>query len=141
MKETCPLATHRNAVTGGLLILLLLGVVACAASRPGAALNNLGNLAKLGDDAFVHHVRWQGETMSIIAKWYTGRAANWKKLANANARLNPERLEQGYRVLIPRPLLITTAAMPEDFVRKFYRQPASLRSAEKDAIVPFGPKE
>ena len=134
------MAMIRNGAAWGFLVLALLAAGGCAGSRPAEALNNLGNLVKLGNDAFVHRVRWQGETMSIIAKWYTGKAGNWKKLANRNATLDPQRLKEGYRVLIPRRLLITTADMPENFVRTFYRQP-SLSTAEKEPIVPFGPKE
>jgi hypothetical protein len=123
--------------TGSLALLFCLVITGCAG---GQALNNIGNLVKLSNDGFVHKVRWQGETLSIIAKWYTGKAGNWKKLANTNAKFDPVRLQKGYKILIPRPLLKTTADMPEDFVRRYARRPA-VSTAEEESVSLFGPRE
>ncbi|HBN26306.1 MAG TPA: hypothetical protein DD405_02425 [Desulfobacteraceae bacterium] len=30
---------------------------------------------------FIHSVKWPGETIKIIAKWYTGDITNWKSIA------------------------------------------------------------
>ena len=40
---------------------------------------------------FEHRVKWSGETLSLIAKWYTGSYGNWKAIAQANSGLNPNR--------------------------------------------------
>jgi len=140
MKKSKHISKTHNRVFWGLALLVLLTVSGCSGSRPGQALTNIGNLVKLSSDGFVHRVRWQGETMSIIAKWYTGSAGNWKKLANTNAKLDPVRLKKGYKILIPRPLLKTTADMPEDFVRRYARGP-SLTARDETPITPFGPKD
>ncbi|MBW1827611.1 MAG: LysM peptidoglycan-binding domain-containing protein [Deltaproteobacteria bacterium] len=44
---------------------------------------------------YIHRVRWPGETLSIIAKWYTGRLKNWKVLSNANPTLDLNRIVIG----------------------------------------------
>jgi len=36
---------------------------------------------------FVHHVEWRGQTLGAIAKWYTGKFDNWKKLTKP---VNPD---------------------------------------------------
>lgn len=123
--------------TWGLALFVFLAVNGCAG---GPALNNISNLVKLRNDGFVHRVRWQGETLSIIAKWYTGKAANWKKLANTNAKFDPVRLQKGYKILIPRPLLKTTANMPEGFVRRYAGRPA-VTAPEEESVSLFGPRE
>lgn len=58
----------------GLALAVVFTVMGCAGSHPRQALNNIDNLFSLRNNAFVHTVRWRGETMSIIAKWYTGKA-------------------------------------------------------------------
>ncbi len=52
-----------------------------------------------------HTVRWPGESMSLIASWYTGTAGNWRKLAEANPRINPNHISKGNVIVIPPALL------------------------------------
>lgn len=68
------------------------------------------------DSFYVHKVRWEGETLSLIAKWYTGSQANWKVLAKDNPWLEPNEISTGHRIFIPRNLLKTKKPMPHDFV-------------------------
>ena len=49
----------------------------------------------------VHTVRWKGESLSIIAKWYTGEAGNWRLLAEHNPLKDPDRIGIGDRIAIP----------------------------------------
>ena len=65
---------------------------------------------------YQHKVRWEGETLSLIAKWYTGSQKNWKVLAKSNSWLEPNDLSVGHRIFIPRKLLKTKKPMPRDFV-------------------------
>lgn len=67
---------------------------------------------------FEHRVRWSGETLSLIAKWYTGRIANWKALARANPGLNPNRIIAGNIIYIPPELLKTKKRLPRKVVAK-----------------------
>ncbi len=63
-----------------------------------------------------HKVRYPGESLSVIAEWYTGDVENWSYLAKANPKLDPDRITIGTTVLIPENLLHTKKAMPEEFV-------------------------
>ncbi|MGD9174865.1 MAG: LysM domain-containing protein, partial [Desulfobacterales bacterium] len=66
----------------------------------------------------VHQVRWRGETLSFIAKWYTGHYNNWKALAQANPGLNPNHIILGNRIYIPPEMLKTKKALPRKFVAR-----------------------
>jgi hypothetical protein len=83
---------------------------------------------------YVHKVRWEGETLSLIAKWYTGDRRNWKVLAKANPWLEPNSISTGHRIFIPRNLLRTKKPMPHDFVlaskRKYQAQKTEYERAE-----------
>ena len=65
---------------------------------------------------YVHKVRWEGETLSLIAKWYTGSQKNWKVLAKDNPWLEPNDISTGHKIFIPRKLLKTKKPMPHDYV-------------------------
>lgn len=67
----------------------------------------------------VHQVRWSGETLSVIAKWYTGDFENWKALTKANPKLNPNRMFIGAKILIPEDLVKNRDPMPQEFLGKF----------------------
>lgn len=65
---------------------------------------------------FEHKVRWSGESLSIIAKWYTGSLENWKALSKANPKINPSRIHKGQKIRIPENLLKTREPMPKSFL-------------------------
>ena len=65
----------------------------------------------------VHTVRWPNETLSLIAKWYTGRTENWRTIADANPELDPRRIRLGMEIKIPADLLETIVPMPREFVQ------------------------
>jgi hypothetical protein len=93
---------------------------------------------------FVHTVKWPGETVSIIAGWYTGNIENWKALAEANPEINPNSIRQGDRISIPERMMKTKTPMPRDYVDGFYpksrpvKEPA--KPAKEEEPVLFGPK-
>ncbi|HVO83146.1 MAG TPA: LysM domain-containing protein [Syntrophobacteria bacterium] len=64
----------------------------------------------------VHTVKWPGETLALIAKWYTGDTENWRAIAKANPKLNPRRIRLGSQIEIPAELLKTREPMPREFV-------------------------
>jgi len=87
------------------------------------------------EPAYIEHVvRWQGETLSLISKWYTGKFSNWKIIAEANPDLNPKRMRKGNIIKIPKELLRTQKPMPKSFVDKFYKK-------KEEEPVLFGPKK
>jgi hypothetical protein len=65
---------------------------------------------------FFHQVRYEGETLSLIAKWYTGDWKNWKTLAKVNPWVEPNNIFAGVKVKIPRQLLKNKKTMPREFV-------------------------
>lgn len=98
---------------------------------------------------YIHTVKWHGESLSIIAKWYTGNPKNWEALAQANPNLTPSRLFIGNRIRIPEKLLKTREPMPQQFVASFYPKPKRKSLPPKTTPPPpseeeeeklFGPK-
>jgi len=82
-----------------------------------------------------HRVKYSGETLSIIAKWYTGDAENWQALTKANPKLNPKRINVGDKIRIPRKLLNTKRPMPRSFMvastKKKHKAPTTTPSEAK----------
>ena len=97
---------------------------------------------------FTHAIRFGGETVSIIAGWYTGDIENWKALAEANPNIDPKRVLVGNKILIPEDLLKTREPMPKEFVDSFYKpkkekvQPTKPGPSPAEEGEPklFGPK-
>jgi hypothetical protein len=107
-------------------------------------------------------VQWPGESLSIIAKWYTGDYRNWRPLLDNTPSLAGTRIVVGDRVRIPRSMIRNAAPMPRSFVEGHYRNgalppgpepaagpggepspvsPATPPAEEEEYVpVPFGPK-
>jgi hypothetical protein len=66
--------------------------------------------------SYVHTVRWTTETLSLIARWYTGSASNWPVIARNNPTLDPNRLAIGDVVSIPLDKMTTDRPMPRSFL-------------------------
>jgi len=86
---------------------------------------------------YAHTVKWSGETLFIIAAWYTGDRENWKALAEAMMQTNPNAnihlIFVGDKILIPKSLLKTRDPMPKEFVDNFYQKPKTEKAAPKPA--------
>jgi hypothetical protein len=67
---------------------------------------------------YEHRIRWSGETLSMISKWYTGRYNNWKILVNHNPEINPKRIRLGQKIYIPNNILKTRKPLPQKFAAK-----------------------
>ncbi len=116
------------------------------ASAPGAP---SGEVRK--ESYYTHTVKWSGETISIIAAWYTGDLNNWKALAEVMTQNNPNanvnRIHAGDKVLIPESLLKTRDPITKEFVDSFYskskpeKAPPKRPQAEEEEPALFGPKE
>lgn len=74
-------------------------------SGQGAELTPQGDL--------VHYVGYSGETLSIIARWYTHDRGNVGRLARINSLKNPDRLDIGDAIIIPAYLLRTKSPFSE----------------------------
>lgn len=69
---------------------------------------------------FFHVVRYQGETLTLISRWYTGSEKNATELRRQNRYIAgiADELPVNSRILIPRRLLQTMKLMPVGFIRK-----------------------
>ena len=70
---------------------------------------------------FKHTVRWRGESLSLIAKWYTGHYENWKALARVNPNLNPHRIMVGDIIYIPLEVMQTKERLPRKVAAKLLK--------------------
>ena len=76
-----------------------------------------------------HTVKYPGETLSIIAGWYTGRTDNWRRIVDANPGLKPEKIRLGQLIMVPMEIVVQEQPLTADAVRKF--RPASPRSGKE----------
>lgn len=101
---------------------------------------------------FVHTVTLQGESLSIIAKWYTGDLKNWEVLAQHNPTINPNRIFKGDMIQIPRDLLVREDPMTQAFVDESQPHPKRRTTTGKpgkeqpavetpEGVPLFGPKD
>ena len=74
------------------------------------------------NSCYKHTVRWPGESLSLIAKWYTGSYNNWKKLAVANPHTNPDLIKPGQVILIPPALIKMREPLPQKMAAKYTPQ-------------------
>jgi len=86
-------------------------------------------------DYYLHNVRYPGETLTIIAEWYSGDKENWRSLATANPRLNPDHINIGAKIRVPKKLLHNRERMPKDFVEAVEKR----REAEKARLAKAAP--
>jgi hypothetical protein len=54
---------------------------------------------------YVHYVTYEGETLSLLARWYTFDATNSARIARMNQLKNPDLLTLGDTIIIPSYLL------------------------------------
>ena len=86
---------------------------------------------------YVHKVRWTGETLSVIAQWYTGNQSNWEHIVKANSDLDLKRIRIDDKILIPVAMLKTRKPMPRKYLKKTVRKKHALFSPiEKPATKP-----
>ena len=93
---------------------------------------------------YIHIVRWDGETMSLIARWYIGQYESWKLLARHNPEINPNNIHIGDRVWIPKKDMKTSEQMPKTFVNKYSKNKKNKQIKKpktKPALELYGPKE
>ena len=74
---------------------------------------------RFGRTYFKHTVRWPGESLSLIARWYTGSSNNWRALARTNPSLDPNRIKPGDGIFIAPEALITREPLPQKVAAKY----------------------
>jgi len=95
----------------------------------------------------VHTVKWRGETLSMIAAWYTGKSTNWKAVAEINPDINPRRISEGSTIVIPDHMVKRRDPMPKEYVDRLDKSgknqnPPKTASSQRNEDEPalFGPK-
>jgi hypothetical protein len=129
----------RNCIIGGVIMMMLFG---CAGTKETVSQKytaskgwfkekwqSVSSKSSSSDDEeksiepdrinyFEHRVKWPGETLSLIAKWYTGSFGNWKAIAQVNPGLNPNRISVGDVINIPPEMMKTKKTLPRKVVSK-----------------------
>lgn len=80
----------------------------------GSMTQQPAELTPKGD--LVHYVTYPGETLSMIARWYTRDRVNAGRLARINRLKNPDQLEIGDVIIIPSYLIKNTNRLTEEAV-------------------------
>jgi hypothetical protein len=65
---------------------------------------------------FTHTIKWSGENLIRISRWYTGTGQNWLPIVEANPSIDPRRIKIGDSILIPESLLKTREPMPISYL-------------------------
>jgi len=90
---------------------------------------------------YLHKIRWPEETLSHIAKWYTGTVKNWIAIAKANPGLDPKKIDVGDTISIPEDLLTSRKLMPHSFVSaSVHKKVTSLSPSKKTSTQSESPK-
>lgn len=65
---------------------------------------------------FIHTVKYKGETLSLISKWYTGSIDNWKEVHKLNPEIVITKMKIGATVMIPGGKLKRTTPLMKEYV-------------------------
>ena len=98
-----------------------------------------------GDDAnpagyYIHTVKLPDESISIIAKWFTGDLMNWEVLAKCNPTINPNRIFLGDNIRIPRNIITRKDPMTPAFVMESQPSPKK-KKVKNPAYVTAEPSQ
>jgi len=128
-----------------LFTLLFFGLMACAAFKPKVEPLTasskapprkvvLPSVTYQGVPCYLHEVRWPEESLSVIARWYTGNEGNARILAKVTPNLRTNDLRKGDVVFIPQELSRRTDPMTRSYARRYQKAPTPVqRVAPKEA--------
>jgi hypothetical protein len=91
------------------------------------------------EEFFEHRVSVQGETLGIIAGWYTGSAANHPMLRTS--RGDGRLIRLGDTVYIPKELVKRSTPITREYVGKYYSRGAGKPAEIADPSDAYGGKE
>ncbi|MCB0353365.1 MAG: ankyrin repeat domain-containing protein [Bdellovibrionales bacterium] len=70
-------------------------------------------------ETFVSHtIQYPGETLGLIARWYTGNSSNWEEIEAANPFIQVKNLQLGETIRIPDRLITRRDPLTEDFLKE-----------------------
>ncbi|GEM_PF-5739215 len=101
--------------------------------------NGIKNKKNRKQTYYIHTVKYEGESLSLISKWYLGNFKDWKLLSRYNPELDPDNIHVGDRVRIPKKRMKTFKPMPETLLNG--NNKIKKKKTEKKAMELYGPKE
>jgi len=125
----------------------VVGLTACSAfktrleppSSPSEApprKDQLPSVTYLGVPCYLHQVRWPEESLTVIARWYTGSAGNAPVLARVTPNLREKDLRKGDVVFIPQELARRAEPMSRSYARRYGNAPPPIKPSEPRAVPP-----
>jgi hypothetical protein len=84
-----------------------------ARMSPAMLSHREAQLKALKNGDYKHTVTFSGETLTLLADWYTGKPSNAANLAKASSRPVARRLAKGDVIVIPQRLMRNATALPE----------------------------
>jgi hypothetical protein len=135
----------RTGMLGTCLCLILFPFSGCSDRSRENPPPPAQNTAPTEPEPLIHQVSYSGETLALIASWYTGKSTNWTLIRDANPGIRPQRINLGQRIVIPGNLVSERSPMPKKFVQdsiaKLRQSPRNDESeaddregAEKEAV-------
>ena len=94
---------------------------------------------------YTHTIKWSGETIIRLARWYTGSGNNWIRLIEANPSIDPRRIKIGDTILIPENLLVTREPLPISYLSsnteqtELFSSPTDRTPTQNEEVELFGP--
>jgi len=76
----------------------------------------VAKLTKRDSRTYLHTVTFRGETLAVLADWYTESSANAARLATVNSRAISHPLRIGEKIVIPSSLMLNPEPLPEALV-------------------------
>lgn len=80
---------------------------------------NDNNKNDASQSVFKHKIEHPGETLGLIAKWYTNKSSNWVLIAEANPDIRPNHLQLGQIIAVPRSIMVRSTAISQEFINAF----------------------
>ena len=99
-----------------LILISILFCWGCAGVEEGTDVTPVQELSDKDKESFVSHKVNKGESLSVIAKQYTGSYKNWKIIAVFNRIDDPTKIRVGQIIKVPKKLL--KASYTEDLESK-----------------------
>jgi len=127
--------------------MLACSMLACAALKPKVEPLNaeskapsrkveLPSVNYKGARYYLHEVRWPEESLSVIARWYTGRGENARILAKVTPNLRTSDIRKGDVIFIPQELSRRTDPMTRSYARRYGKTSAPVKQAAPKAAPP-----
>ena len=139
----------KMAVVCGTLVFSVFGVFACTQITPEDKSRTEAQSEPPPDAPkttyYTHIIKWPGENLSRISRWYTGSEKNWLRILEVNPSINPKKIKIGDSIFIPEDLMTTHEPMPKSHlaplapVNKKKSAPSVKAAPQAGEMELFGP--